>query len=80
MPSGKDVLMGKSRATAAERLRQRMKDEGWNQAQLCVALGADPAMVSRWLKGLRRPSLRLAHRIEERLGIPAEAWIVAKAS
>ena len=57
-----------------------MEERGWNQTQLSAAMDVEPAVVSRWLSGARTPSLRMAHRIEERLGIPAEEWLGAKAS
>lgn len=42
--------------------RQR---KGLNQTQVAVLLGVDPAMVSRWERGERAPSLQHAKTIME---------------
>lgn len=31
--------------------------KGWNQHQFCIAIGYDPAQVSRYLSGQQEPSL-----------------------
>lgn len=66
--------MGKTRVTAAERLRLRLEEKGWSRLRLCEAVDVSPAVVSRWLSGDRTPSLEMACRLEAALGIPVEAW------
>jgi transcriptional regulator with XRE-family HTH domain len=40
-------------------------------------IGASKGMVSTWLSGSRRPSLRWATAIERAVRIPPEAWLEA---
>jgi transcriptional regulator with XRE-family HTH domain len=68
-------LMGKPQhVTAIERLRGRLEEKGWSQSRLGEEISVSSAVVSRWLSGDRTPSLEMACRIENALGIPVEAW------
>jgi transcriptional regulator with XRE-family HTH domain len=51
-----------------------MAAKGWNQTRLSEEIGAASGLVSRWLRGPRRPSLEMALRLEKALGIPVGAW------
>jgi transcriptional regulator with XRE-family HTH domain len=63
-------------SSAAERLRARLAELGWSQLDLANAIGASPAIVSRWLSGERVPSLGMAFRIQKsEAAIPADAWV-----
>lgn len=55
-------------------LEENLERRGWSQTDLAERLGVSTAAVSRWLSGERTPSLEMAFRIEELLGIPAETW------
>jgi transcriptional regulator with XRE-family HTH domain len=43
---------------------------------LAEAIGVDPGtgLVSRWVSGERTPTLEMACRICEAIGLPVEAW------
>lgn len=76
LPIGNNSLMAESSPGAAERLRVRLKELGWTQLELALAIGVSGAVVSRWLSGERSPSLEMAFRIQNSaVGIPADAWI-----
>jgi hypothetical protein len=45
-----------------------------NQAALAESVGATSGMLSKWLWGDRKPSLRYGSRIETELGIPVALW------
>jgi transcriptional regulator with XRE-family HTH domain len=62
------------KVSAAQRLRERLDEKGWNQTRLSDELGIRDSTVSRWLSGERSPSRDMACRIEAVLGIPVEAW------
>jgi transcriptional regulator with XRE-family HTH domain len=57
-----------------------LKEREWSQWELRKHLtGRDdeplsPGVVSRWLYGDRRPSLRMAIQIRDLLEVPIEAW------
>jgi transcriptional regulator with XRE-family HTH domain len=76
LPFGNNSLMAESPPSTSERLRVRLKELGWTQLDLAVAIGVSGAVVSRWLSGDRVPSLEMAFRIQNsEVGIPADAWI-----
>lgn len=57
-------------------LAAAMEREGLRNADLERDLGIEGnGLVTRWLKGQRRPGLDLAVKIERRLGIPVESWL-----
>lgn len=66
--------MARKRLDGRELLRVRLEERGWSRAALMEKIGADGAMVSRWLAGKRTPSLEMACRMEIALGVPVEAW------
>jgi transcriptional regulator with XRE-family HTH domain len=59
------------------RLRRFMTDREWTQAQLAEFLGLDQGLVSTYLSGAKRPSLRTAIQIEKRTrgAVPAASWV-----
>jgi transcriptional regulator with XRE-family HTH domain len=67
--------MADARPDAPERLRLRLRELGWTQIELAVAVGASPANVSRWLSGERTPSLDMAFRLQGATGITADSWV-----
>lgn len=56
-------------------LSEALRARGMGFAELERELGIAAGMVSRWLSGERRASLRHALRIEELLGVPAAEWL-----
>lgn len=58
-------------------LEAKLGELGVTQADLSKRLGVSTGAVSRWISGDRRPTLAMAFRMENELGIPAELWISA---
>lgn len=53
-----------------------MTELGWNQTDVANDVGTTDGNVSRWLSGRRKPSLKMAFRLQvSQLSIPAHAWI-----
>jgi transcriptional regulator with XRE-family HTH domain len=55
-------------------LRERMGTMGWNQTRLSEQLAVSSSVISRWLSGERTPTVEMACRIEDLLGIPVRLW------
>ncbi len=55
-------------------LRERMDTMGWNQTRLSERLSVSSSVISRWLSGGRTPTVEMACRIEDLLGIPVRLW------
>jgi plasmid maintenance system antidote protein VapI len=60
---------------AAKLLRERMTERGMKPTELATELRVADSVVSRLLSGEREPSLRLAMRIEHKLGLPGNTWV-----
>lgn len=58
--------------TAGEKMARLRKDEGLTQAELAQRLGVSQRMVAACEAGERRPSVDLAKRIDQELGLP---WV-----
>lgn len=69
--------MGGQPDSAREQARRALADKGWTQRRLARELGVSRGTVSRWLSGARTPSLRMAVRVHELLGVPEDAWVTA---
>jgi hypothetical protein len=52
-------------------LRDNKKNGRWLSDEMC----ADKSMVSRWLRGKRKPPLPQADKISKLTGIPIDAWV-----
>lgn len=59
------------------RLKSWLEAANVTQAELARRLGYDPSNMGKLLKGLIRPTLDMAFRIEGQTGgvIPASAWV-----
>jgi transcriptional regulator with XRE-family HTH domain len=57
----------------AERLRELLGERG-APAKLAKKLGADPAMVSRWVNGDRTPDTIYRAKLEDEFGIGWRSW------
>lgn len=60
----------------ALRLAAELKARGLSQTSLAEQLDVDGSMVSRLVRGARKPSLAIAARLEELLAIPMPLWAV----
>lgn len=70
-------VMGKRRLSGGEQLAARLEERGLSQCDLSGKLEVSTSAVSRWVSGERTPSLEMAFRLEDELGIPAEDWLTA---
>ena len=61
--------------TGALRLAAEMRARGLTQADVGALVGCDGSIVSRLLHDERRPTLRLAARLEAEFGVPIAAWL-----
>lgn len=60
--------------TGAEQLKDWMERRGFDQRETARYFGWDETYVSKIVKGVRRPGLDNAHKIERLTGIPTQAW------
>lgn len=63
--------MATKRRTIRQRVRVYLAERDMTQGQLAEALGIDQSHLSLIIAGHRRPSLEVAVRIEDLIGIPA---------
>lgn len=49
-----------------------LRDSFTTQYEMAMAVGVSQPTVNGWLKGNKKPSFKVAKRIEERFGIPKE--------
>lgn len=67
--------MAKSRkVTGGELLDERLSELGWKPVDLARKLGVSEGAVSRWFSGKRTPSLEMAFRLENEIGLDASVW------
>lgn len=59
--------------TAIKQLRNHAAKRG-DQLRIAKRLGVEESTVSRLLSGKIKPSLQLAFKIQDALGIPAKDW------
>ena len=56
-------------------LAELMRTHGYNGSQLSRALGVSQPTVSRWLRGIRKPTEAMAHEVAELLSSSAaDVW------
>lgn len=56
-------------------LQRVMKKEKLSQGDVQRALGIDKGVVSRWVRGLRKPNTRNALELSKRFGVRMEQWL-----
>lgn len=58
-------------------LADYLTDTGMTQSEFAAKIGADVSVVSRFARGLARPGLDLAVKIERvtRRAVPVEIWL-----
>lgn len=61
--------------TGARRLRDWLAEQSVSQSELARRLGVSQPAVSLLVRGLRRPSLQLAAKLETLTGISPVAWV-----
>ncbi|MGV8093866.1 MAG: transcriptional regulator [Mangrovibacterium sp.] len=69
-----DIIPGEA-FHPCETVREELEAQGKNQSDLVRASNLNKSFISRFMKGERAISVRLALALEEVLGIPAEFWI-----
>lgn len=69
--------MTNNNGSGPDLLRRYMTSSGQRAADLCRSAGLDPAALSRWLRGERRPDLEHACGLERHTAgaVPACSWI-----
>lgn len=55
-------------------LDEQLRVRAMTQESLEKLLEVTEGLVSRWLSGSRRPSLEMACRIRDLVGVPVDAW------
>lgn len=55
-------------------LAEALRNAGLTQEAFELKLGVARGLVSRWLSGAGKPSLEMACRIRDLLGVPVDAW------
>ncbi len=65
--------MGRERSAAAQ-LRLTLAELGWSQAALSEAIDVSKSVICRLISGDRTPTLTVAFRLEDAIGLPARAW------
>jgi transcriptional regulator with XRE-family HTH domain len=55
-------------------LQRVMKKRKMSQADVRRAIDVSPGVVTRWLRGIRKPGIRIALTIESVFGIPVRSW------
>jgi transcriptional regulator with XRE-family HTH domain len=74
---GQDVRiarLGRCASLGTSLLWRALRRLEWSQNELARRLGVDSGVVSRWLHGDKRPSLRFAIQLEAFCGVAASAW------
>lgn len=62
--------------SGVEQLKDWIARRGFNQTQAAEYLGFDNPYLSQLINGKRSPGLANAVKIEEKTGIPVEAWLI----
>ena len=68
-------MAGQYHSRGAQLLNDALRARGMSFGELERELGIAAGMVSRWLSGERRASLRHALHIETLLGVAAAEWL-----
>lgn len=55
-------------------LRRRLFELRWTQTKLAEAIGVTTGIVSRWISGERTPTVEMACRIFDAVGLPVDVW------
>ncbi len=60
-------------------IRQLREEQGWSQPVLAMRVGVNPSVVSRWERGVARPSRHNAFRLARLFGVTVQDIILEPA-
>lgn len=61
--------------SGAQQLQDWVERREFNYTEAARFLGIDKSVMTKLANGTRRAGLMMAHKIEQRAGIPAESWL-----